>query len=293
MNNIVDTTISLTNFVIKYESVLASMCSSEFNEDFQCKQGTLQRAVKKSGILGHTAQGYACKIFRLFDYEFLYSLAIEWKQVDCQDTINVFEVKEEDSERVHIVHFDHFNSNISCSCKKFELLGILCCHTLQVFNLKILTKIPSQYILKRWTKEAKKGMMAYKQDNHSSGNAKEAEIVWRNSMLRIANTIISKSQGDDSLKSICQKILLGLDEKIERGSSKLGSNANLEENEVVEHNTADETLGVANHVSVLNPPCVKSKGLRNDRLKGHFEKRKAKSSKDVSSSCKKFLSFFN
>ena len=94
---------------------------------------------------------------------------------------------------------------------------------MQVFNLKNLTKIPSQNILKHWTKEAKKEMMAYEQDNHSSGNSKEAEIVWRNSMLCIANTIISKSQGDDSLKSICQKILLGLDEKIEREPSKLGS----------------------------------------------------------------------
>ena len=134
--------------------------------------------------------------------------------------------------------------------------------------------------------------MAYEQDNHSSGNAKEAEIVWRNSMLCIANTIISKSQGDDSLKSICQKILLGLDEKIERESSKLGSNANLEENEVVKHNIVDEILGLSNHVPILNPSCVRSKGLRKDRLKGHFEKRKAKSSKDASSSHKKFFFFF-
>ena len=148
MNNIAYTTISLTNFVIEYESVLTGMCSSEFNEDFQCKQDSPQKAVKKSDILDHAAQVYTCKIFKLFEYEFLNSLAIEWKQVDCQDTIDVFEVKE-DSERVRIVLFDHFNSNISCSCKKFESLGILCCHALRVFNLKNLTKIPSQYILKR------------------------------------------------------------------------------------------------------------------------------------------------
>ena len=49
---------------------------------------------------------------------------------------------------------------------------------------------------------------------------------------------------------------MGLDEKIERESSKLGSNANLEENEVVEHNTANEMLGLSNHASVLNPPSV-------------------------------------
>ena len=82
------------------------MHSSKFNEDFRCKQGAPQRAVKKSGILSHATQVYTCKIIRLFEYEFLNSLAIEWKQVDCQDTIDVFEVKEEDSERVRIVHFE-------------------------------------------------------------------------------------------------------------------------------------------------------------------------------------------
>ena len=102
--------------------------------------------------------------------------------------------------------------------------------------------------------------------------------------LKILGPSLSKSQGYDSLKSICQKILLGLDEKIERESSKLGSNANLEENEVVEHNTANEMLSLSNHVSMLNPPCVRSKVLRSTRPKGHFEKNKANTSKDASSS---------
>ena len=70
------------------------MRSSKFNEDFRCKQDAPQRVGKKSGILGHTAQVYTCKIFKLFDYEFLNSLTIEWKQVDCQETIDIFEVKE-------------------------------------------------------------------------------------------------------------------------------------------------------------------------------------------------------
>ena len=87
---------------------------------FDASKAPPQRAVKKSGILGHAAQVYTCKIFRLFEYEFLNSLTIEWKQVDCQHTIDIFEVKEEDSERVCIALFDYFNSNISCSCKKFE-----------------------------------------------------------------------------------------------------------------------------------------------------------------------------
>ena len=109
-----------------------------------------------------------------------------WDQVDCQDTIGVFEVKEENSE------FDNLNSNISCSCKKFELLGILCCYAIRIFSIKNLTRIPSQYILKCWIKEAKKGTMIYEQDNHSLNSDKEGKIVRHNSMMNIANTNISK-----------------------------------------------------------------------------------------------------
>ncbi|KAK4592468.1 hypothetical protein RGQ29_016852 [Quercus rubra] len=270
LNGIANKSISLTKFVIEYGNALADMRSSELDEDFRCKQGAPQKVVKKSGILGHAAQVYTCKIFNLFENQFLNSLAMVWDQVDCQDKIGVFEVKEENSERVCIVRFDNFNSNISCSCKKFESLGILCCHALQVFSIKNLTRIPSQYILKRWTKEAKKGMMTYKQDNHSLSNDKEANIVWRNSMMRIANIVISKSQGEDSLKRICQKLLLELDEKIERELSriKVGVDANVEENEVIQCDTTDEMPCLPNEVLVLNPPCVRSKGLRNNSLKG-------------------------
>ena len=94
LNGIANKSISLTKFVIEYENVLASMCSSELDEDFLCKQGAPQKAVKKSGILGHAAQLFTCKIFNLFENQFLNSLAIVWDQVDCQDTIGVFEVKE-------------------------------------------------------------------------------------------------------------------------------------------------------------------------------------------------------
>ena len=140
--------------------------------------------------------------------------------------------------------------------------------------------------MKRLTKEAKKGMVTYEQDNHSLSNDKEAKIVWRNSMMGIAITVISKSQGEDSLKRICQKLLLELDEKIERELSrvKFGVDVNVEENEVIQCDTIDEMSCLPNEVSMLNPPCVRSKDLRSTRLKGHFEKRKANASKASSSS---------
>ena len=95
-------------------------------------------------------------------------------------------------------------------------------------------------------------MVTYEQDNHSLSNDEEAKIVWCNSMIRIANIVICKSQGEDSLKRICQKILPELDEKIERKllGFKFGVDANVEENEVIQYDITDEMLCLPNEVSM-------------------------------------------
>nr|GEV84777.1 hypothetical protein [Tanacetum cinerariifolium] len=45
--------------------------------------------------------------------------------------------------------------NDLCSCKKFETFGILCSHCLKVFDAMDIKILPEQYIVKRWTREAK------------------------------------------------------------------------------------------------------------------------------------------
>lgn len=49
------------------------------------------------------------------------------------------------------VSFSSF-STISCSCRKFETFDILCCNAIKVLEMKDIKSVPTQYILKRWTK---------------------------------------------------------------------------------------------------------------------------------------------
>lgn len=53
------------------------------------------------------------------------------------------------------VSYDLDNNSISCSCRKFESFGILCCHCLRLFIHMNVRSVPEQYILKRWTKLAR------------------------------------------------------------------------------------------------------------------------------------------
>lgn len=59
----------------------------------------------------------------------------------------------------HLVIFDSSNVTITCSCQRFEFVGILCSHALKVLSHRNVSRIPNQYILKRWKKDAKVGSL--------------------------------------------------------------------------------------------------------------------------------------
>ena len=110
-------------------------------------------------MLRQLVQIYTTPIFDLFQQE--YDLHAATHIIHRNEVPPLFEfvVGMVDQEGERRVLFDPSNKSISCSCKKFETFGIICCHALKVlFMLDILT-LPEQYILKRWTKEGRSGVI--------------------------------------------------------------------------------------------------------------------------------------
>ncbi|GAA0164987.1 hypothetical protein LIER_20500 [Lithospermum erythrorhizon] len=66
-------------------------------------------------------------------------------------------VKFEDDQTAYIVSFNVLEMKANCSCQMFEYSGIVCRHVLTVFTVTNILTLPSHYILKRWTKNAKSG----------------------------------------------------------------------------------------------------------------------------------------
>ncbi|GAU50549.1 hypothetical protein TSUD_409930 [Trifolium subterraneum] len=56
----------------------------------------------------------------------------------------------------YYVTFDVISKEAKCSCHMFEFVGILCRHVLNVFIKDNVYSLPSQYVLHRWTINAKK-----------------------------------------------------------------------------------------------------------------------------------------
>jgi hypothetical protein len=68
--------------------------------------------------------------------------------------------------------------SVTCTCGQFNRVGILCRHALKVLDLMNIKTLPAQYILKRWTREARHGTI---QDNQGR-NIVENPML--NAMLR-------------------------------------------------------------------------------------------------------------
>ncbi|KAF4350702.1 hypothetical protein G4B88_000840 [Cannabis sativa] len=92
--------------------------------------------------------------------------------------------KFEDDNKAYHVTLNYSEMKANCSCQMFEYSGILCRHVLTVFTVSNVLTLPSAYILKRWTRNAKSGAGL---DEHSSdSHAHESLTLRYNNLCREA-----------------------------------------------------------------------------------------------------------
>ncbi|KAM0975652.1 hypothetical protein FF1_018695 [Malus domestica] len=248
-------TMRLIEFVHHYDKQAAKMCTSESEESYRCNQGLPSRVAQRSGILKHVATVYTRKMFKIFEKEFLNSLAVTMHEYESCGTIHSFELNEEGHTRVYLVQLNSSDGTISCSCKMYESMGLLCHHALRVLNVKSWTEIPSQHILKRWTKDAKKGLHANEHSQLLQVKGEPSVTLRRNALMRMAYNILSKGAESQGATRVAMKKLGEMEELIEKDMIKSKGEVNKESND----NNDDDCN--ANGCSVdkppiLNPPLV-------------------------------------
>ena len=123
--------------------------------DFKATQST-PKLKAESYMLRQASTTYTPPIFKMFQEQVLRTLNYDTFLCDDSDTEEkVYKVKFHGTERDHVVKFFPKEEKVNCSCKKFEFAGILCSHSLKVLDINNIKHIPQQYILKRWTIDAK------------------------------------------------------------------------------------------------------------------------------------------
>ena len=115
-------------FVHEYEKASKNMRTEELKEDFRCKQGISFQIVQNCGLLQHASFVYTRTMFKRFELEITSTLGVTHQDVNFDEVSSTHEVIEGGGRRVHVVHFNSSNNVVTCSCKMFETLGLLCRH---------------------------------------------------------------------------------------------------------------------------------------------------------------------
>lgn len=146
--------ITLKEFVKQYGAILQKMYEEEAIADFDTlhKQPALK---SPSPWEKQMSLVYTHAIFKKFQVEVLGVAGCHFRREGGDGTIAKFIVQDYEKNEEFLVTWNEMNSEVSCFCRLFEYKGFLCRHALNVLQLCGCSSIPSQYILKRWTKDAK------------------------------------------------------------------------------------------------------------------------------------------
>ncbi|XP_047249507.1 protein FAR-RED ELONGATED HYPOCOTYL 3 isoform X5 [Capsicum annuum] len=145
---------TVQELVKQYESILQDRYEEEAKADSDT--WNKQPALKSPSPFEKQVAGlYTNAVFKKFQAEVLGAVACIPKREKQDATTITYRVQDFEKTQEFIVTLDEMKSEISCLCHLFEFKGYLCRHTLIVLQICRVSSIPSQYILKRWTKDAK------------------------------------------------------------------------------------------------------------------------------------------
>lgn len=145
-------------FFRQYERALENSFEREIEADFDtiCTAPVLRTP---SPMERQAANSFTRKVFAKFQEELVETFVYTANGIESDGAISTFRVaKFEDDSKAYIVTFNHPEMRANCSCQMFEYSGILCRHVLTVFTVTNVLTLPSHYILKRWTRNAKTGI---------------------------------------------------------------------------------------------------------------------------------------
>lgn len=144
--------------VIPFFKHLGKVVNDWHYKELEANYDMSQRMPRLMGdviLLKQARDIYTPKIFELFQLE--YEMCLNIVVNHCTECGSLFEFKvcTYGQMREYTVTFDSSDETVACNCMKFEFMGVLCSHALKVLDYRNIKILPIQYILKRWTKDAR------------------------------------------------------------------------------------------------------------------------------------------
>ncbi|GAB4855217.1 hypothetical protein Ancab_039754 [Ancistrocladus abbreviatus] len=142
-------------FFKQYERALENSLEREIEADYDtiCTNPVLKTP---SPMEQQAANQYTRKVFSIFQEELVETFAYTANKIEGDGMISKYRVAKYEHDHIaYIVVVNISEMKANCSCQMFEYCGILCRHILTVFTVTNVLTLPSFYILKRWTRNAK------------------------------------------------------------------------------------------------------------------------------------------
>ncbi|XP_058212308.1 protein FAR-RED ELONGATED HYPOCOTYL 3-like isoform X1 [Rhododendron vialii] len=155
---------TVQEFLKQYEAILQDRYEEEAKADSDTwnRQPVLK---SPSPFEKHVSGLYTHAVFKKFQTEVLGAVACHPKRERQEGTTTTFRVQDFEKNQDFTVTWNE-KSEVSCVCRLFEFKGFLCRHALIVLQICGLSTIPCQYILKRWTKDAKSRCLTGESSEH-------------------------------------------------------------------------------------------------------------------------------
>ncbi|CAH9079359.1 unnamed protein product [Cuscuta epithymum] len=251
-------TATLCDFYKMFGDIVEEWRSEENGQDFRCSEGTVEMVLLQDSLLTHARDVYTLEIFKLFQEQYLKGMSHFFKLVtqNCHDCVYHVWLDGVDLIR-HSVTFNANDNTVTCTCKMFSEVGILCRHILRIYNIHCVKCIPRDYIMSRWTKGAilpNMGRSHIEAPDTLFGKILE-DSVWRVQMTRKFNTILASSASIPEARQVC-----------EQGYDSIKNFLDIQKRRTAGDESASESR------TILDPPRSVPKGQRNTRKKSIVEK---------------------
>lgn len=265
--------ISLVEFYMRFESSLESQRHNQEKNDYDCEQKHPECNTQVPIEL-HASNVYTISVFG--DIQKSIKVACGLDSFGLDNGAEVYQVKEIVRGRTFKVCFNAINKESSCSCKLFQRKGLPCTHMIWVWNIKMLSTIPDQYIHKRWCKDASKICDSDHElmKQCSSIDCKKRLIYSMWSELYVCADLIQHSE--DDIKKFTEMVQSFRADVLSRTHASKGDKMSSKVQEI------EMLIGasVPSEISILPPKVSKNKGTgvhlnslsRDKRLKSNREK---------------------
>lgn len=195
----VNASTNLNQFFKLYEKALESRNEKEVKADYDT-MNTSPILRTPSPMEKQASELYTRKLFMRFQEELVGTLTFMASKAEDDGEVTTYQVAKygEDHKAYH-VKFNVMEMKAACSCQMFEFSGILCRHVLAVFRVTNVLTLPSHYILKRWTRNAKSSVTLEEHVNDAFSSYLESHTVRFNTLRHEAFKFVD--EGAESVDS--------------------------------------------------------------------------------------------